>query len=299
MLRFFLAERLGVAFGVVVDVQDSDRARQDYLAGTAPGVVVNQKNQYHGPAGMVGLAKAAPDGHTLAFAVASPMALAFCLGKAPYDPAKDFVPVASLFAAPVLLLATPALSRQDAPDFPALLARAKQKPGAIRWATMGDMPLGHLILEQIKAAAGVNIEQAPHPSGESVLSDALAGEFELLAISAGPIVIGSIRSGRLRPLAVSAPVRVKEQLASVPTLAELGLPGANLSSVFGFFAPAGTSPEIVQKFNQTVNAQSHDAELRHHIDAEGLVAIGGSPADFVRIITETEGYIRVALQATK
>ena len=297
MMRSLFAARLGVGFGVVVDVQAPGLSGQDYEAGALPGVVVNDKDSSHAPGGMDGLVKAAPDGHTLAFADVSQLARAFYLGKAPYDPAKSFVPVASLFATPVLLLATSALSPQDAGDLPALLARAKQKPGSIRWASSGPVSLGHLILEQVKVAAGVNITHVPYTDNAALMADALAGKFELLAMPAGPVAIAQIRAGRLRPLAVGAPARLKEPMPRVPTLAELGLPSANLSAVFGFFAPTGTPPQIVQQLNQTINTQSHDAEVRHHIDAEDLVAIGGSAADFARVITETASNIRAALQA--
>jgi tripartite-type tricarboxylate transporter receptor subunit TctC len=295
MMKFFLAERFGAAFGVAVNVVD--RADQDYSAGAEPGVAVNAPpDQFHDAVGVAGLVKAAPDGHTLAFADISELVRAFYLGKISYDPAKDFAPVASLFAAPVLLLATSALSAQDTADFKALLARAKQKPGALQWATRGAGSLGHLILEQVQAAAGVNIAPVPYPDDAAITADALAGKFDLLAIPAGPALIRPIKDGQLRPLAVAAPARLKEQLPGVPTLAELDLPSANLSSIFGFFAPAGTPSFILQKLTQVINAQSRDAEVQHHIDAQGLVAVSGSAANFSRAMTEMAGYIRAALQ---
>ena len=295
MMRFFLAERLGAAFGVVVDVVD--RANRNYAAGAEPGVAVDAPDQLRDPEGVADLLKAAPDGHTLAFADISQLVRASYLGKTAYDLTRDFAPVASLFAAPVLLLATSALPAQDAPDFKAWLARAKQKPGAIRWAARGSASLGHLILEQVKIAAGVNIAHVPYPDGGgAIIADALAGKFDLLAVPAGPALIRPIKDGRLRPLAVSAPARLDKQLPNVPTLAELGLASANLSSIYGFFAPAATPQPILQRLTQVVNAQSRDAEVRHHIDAQGLVAVSGSAADFLRVITEMAGNIHAALQ---
>jgi tripartite-type tricarboxylate transporter receptor subunit TctC len=256
MIRAFLAERLGTALQAPVEVQ------------TLPGAD-----------GLAALARAAPDGRALAFADSGAFAPAPAAGRALL---KDFAPVASVFALPTLLLATPALSRQKAPDFAGLLAYLKQKPGEpVRCAIDGSA--GRLVLEQIRAAAGADAGRVRY-ADSGALGQKLAGQsdaFDLLAVSAEPTLIRQIKEGKLRPLAVGAPARIKEQLPDVPTLAELGQPGANLSALFGFFAPAGTPADIVQKLNQTINAQSRD-EVGHHIDAQSLVAVSGSADDFAR-----------------
>jgi tripartite-type tricarboxylate transporter receptor subunit TctC len=277
MMRAYLADRVGPELETKMKVQSQP-----------------------GTDGMAALARAAPDGYTLAFADTVLLTLAPLLGKTPYDPARDFAPIASVCAWPVLLMATPALARRDIPDFPALLARARAAPGIIRCATAGGpAALGRLILEQIKTAAGVDIAHVPYPADGPLVADALAGKFDLLVMPSEPGLIRQIKAAQLRPLAVSAPARIKEQLPRVPTLAELGLPSANLSPVLGFFAPAGTPPDIVEKLNRAINTQSRDAEVRHHIDAIGLVAINGSAADFSRVIAGTTGNLRAALNAKR
>jgi tripartite-type tricarboxylate transporter receptor subunit TctC len=274
MMRAYLADRVGPQLETDIKVQNQP-----------------------GADGMAALAGAAPDGYTLAFADMELLTLAPLLGKTPYDPVRDFAPVASVCAWPVLLMATPALAQRDIPDFPALLARARAAPGVLRCATAGGpAALGRLILEQIKATAGVDIAHVPYPADGPLAADALAGKFDLLVMPSEPGLMGRIKAGQLLPLAIGAPTRVKEQLPRVPTLAELGLPAANLSPVLGFFAPAGTPPDIVQKLNRAINIQSRDAEVRHHIDAVGLVAINGSAADFSRVMADATGNLRAALR---
>ncbi len=127
-------------------------------------VVVDNKAGASGTIGMDAVAKAAPDGYSFGFAAISPLVLSPHLGKVPFDPARDIVPVVSVIASPVLLLGTQALSARD---FKALIAAAKAQPGAIRWATSGPASLGHIVLEQVKAGTGADITHIPYKGGGS------------------------------------------------------------------------------------------------------------------------------------
>lgn len=243
-------------------------------------VVVDNKAGASGSIGMDAVAKSAPDGYALGFSAISPLVLNPHLGKSPFDPARDIVPVVSVIASPVLLLGTPALAARD---FQALLAAAKAKPGALRWATSGPASLGHIVLEQVKAGAGVDITHIPYKGGGQQITDALSGQFEVLSVNAGPAVMGHVKAGKLRALAVGSPARL-EQLPGVPTLAELGLPAANLSSVFGLFAPAGTPAPVIERLNAEVNKLLKDKDILQKIDAADNLPTGGSAADFARLI---------------
>ena len=257
-------------------------------------VVVDNKAGASGSIGMDAVAKAAPDGYSLGFSAISPLVLNPHLGKSPFDPARDIAPVVSVIASPVLLLGTSTLAAQD---FKALLAAAKARPGAVRWATSGPASLGHIVLEQVKAGSGVDITHIPYKGGGQQINDALSGQFEVLSVNAGPAVMGHIRAGKLRPLAVGAPARL-EQLPQVPTLAELGLPAANLASVFGLFAPAGTPAAVVERLNAEVNRLLKDPDVRRRIEAADNVPTGGSAADFARLIaSESASNARVIRQA--
>ena len=257
-------------------------------------VVVDNKAGASGSIGMDAVAKAAPDGYSLGFSAISPLVLNPHLGKSPFDPAKDIVPVVSVIASPVLLLGTSSLA---AKDFKALLAAAKAKPGALRWATSGPASLGHIVLEQLKAGAGVDITHIPYKGGAQQINDALAGQFEVLSTNAGPAIMGHIKAGKLTPLAVGSPARL-EQLPQAPTLAELGLPAANLASVFGLFAPAGTPVAVVERLNNEVNKLLRDRDVLQKIDAADNLPTGGSAADFARMIaTESANNARIITAA--
>ncbi len=283
--------RLVVAYppGGVSDVVA--RALADKLAGPlGQPVVVENKAGASGGIGMDAVAKAAPDGHTLGFAAISPLALNPHLGKSPFDPARDIVPVASVMYSPVLLLATTATA---AKDFNELLATARSRPGAVRWATSGPASLGHIMLEQLKAGAKVDITHVPYKGGAQQMNDALSGQFEILSTNASAAVTQHIKAGKLRALAVGAPARL-DTLPDVPTLAELGHAGANLTSLFGVFAPAGVPQPVLQRLNAEINKALALPDIRARLTGSDNVPTGGSAADFGRqIAAESDNNARI------
>ena len=271
------------------------RALADKLAvqlGTP--VVIENKAGASGSIGVDAVAKAAPDGYTIGFAAISPLALNPHLSKSPFDPQKDIVPVVSVMYSPVLLLATPA---SKAGDFAALLASAKASPGQVRWATSGLASLGHIMLEQIMGKSQVQITHIPYKGGGQQMNDALGGQFEVLSTNAGPAVLQHIQAGKLKPLAVGAPARL-DSLPQVPTLAELGQPAANLSSLFGLYAPAQTPAAVVARLNAEVNKALAHPDIRSKLDATDNVPTGGTAADFARqIAQESDNNARIVQAA--
>lgn len=253
-------------------------------------VVVENKAGAGGTIGMDTVAKAAPDGHTLGFSAISPLVLNPHLGKPPFDPVHDIAPVASVMYSPVLLLGTQAL---PARDFGQLLAAAKAKPGEVRWATSGLASLGHIMLEHIMQSRGVQITHVPYKGGGQQLNDALSGQFEVLSTNAGPAVMQHIKAGKLHPLAVGAPKRL-QALPDVPTLAELGVPAANLTSVFGIFAPAKTPVAVLERLNAEINQALALPDIRARLEASDNVPTGGTAAEFARhIAAESESNARI------
>jgi tripartite-type tricarboxylate transporter receptor subunit TctC len=243
-------------------------------------VIVENKGGAGGTIGMDVVAKAAPDGYTIGFSSISPLALNPLLSKVAYDPFKDITPVASVMFSPVVLLGTPGFTGQSMND---LVAQAKAKPGALRWATSGLATVGHITLEQFKRAANVDITHIPYKGGGQQQNDALAGQFEVLTTNLGPLLNGHIKAGKLRPLAVGAPQRV-DVMPNVPTFAELGYPKANLMSVFGIFAPAGTPSAIVTVLNAAINDVLAMPDIRERLVSSDNVPTGGTPADFAKAI---------------
>ena len=243
-------------------------------------VVVENRAGAGGSIGMDAVAKAAPDGYTLGFSSISPLALNPHLGKQAYDPARDIAPVASVMYSPVVLLATPAFAGKDFKD---LLAAAKAKPGSLRWSTSGLATVGHLMLEQVRHGANVEFTHVPYKGGGQQLTDALGGQVELVSTNLSGTVMQHIQSGKLRPLAVGAPARV-EALPQVPTFAELGLAPANLTSLFGVFAPARIPAELLQRLNTEINQALRAPDLRKKLLDADNVPTGGSAVDFARQI---------------
>ena len=181
-------------------------------------MVIENKAGASGTIGMDAVAKAVPDGATLGFSAISPLVLNPHLGKSPFDPLKDIAPVASVMYSPVLLLATPATGTRD---FRTLLDEAKARPGAVRWATSGQASLGHIVLEQLRAATKVNITHIPYKGGGQQLNDARAGSSRSSRPTPG-------RRSRPDPGRQAAAARGRRAArlghARMPTLAELGVP---------------------------------------------------------------------------
>jgi tripartite-type tricarboxylate transporter receptor subunit TctC len=243
-------------------------------------IVVENKAGASGTVGMEAVARAAPDGATLGFSAVSPLVLNPHLAKSPFDPLKDIAPVASVMYSPVLLLATPAIVARD---FKTVIDDAKAYPGAVRWATSGLASLGHIVLEQVRAAAKVDITHIPYKGGGQQINDAVGGQFEILSVNPSAPVAAQIKAGKLRPLAVAAPARL-ESLPNVPTLAELGYADANQSSLFGVFAPAGTSPILIAKYNAEINKALADPDLRARLKSTDNVPTGGKSEAFANEI---------------
>ena len=267
--------------GGVSDVAARLLAEQLSMALATP-VRVEYRPGASGSLGLEALAGAAADGHTLAFSALSPLTLYPQLARVRYDPLRDFAPVASVMLTPSLLVATKAFGGRSIAD---LLAAARAAPGRLRWATTGAGTTGHLVLVQWQRASGASVNHIPYKGGGQQVADALAGQFELLSTNVGGLQLQHLRSGSLRALAVGAPLRLAA-LPQVPTWAELGYPAANLASLFGLLAPAGTPASVITRLNAEVQRALAAPALRDPLLAAHNLPTGGSADDFVRQIRQ-------------
>lgn len=243
-------------------------------------VLVENRAGAGGSVGMGVLARAAPDGCTLAFSAISPLTLQPLLARVAYDPLRGFAPVASVMRTPVLVVGTPVFAGRSFRD---LVAMARSRPGALRWASSGVATIGHMVLAQVRMQSRTDITHIPYQGGGPQLNDALSGQFEVLSTNVAAQQLQYIESGRLRALAVGAPARI-EALPSVPTLAELGFEKANRDSLFGIFAPARTPTAVVQRLNAEINRLLGAEPLHTRLRDAHNIPAGGPSEDFAREI---------------
>jgi len=262
---------------------DTARAIADRLgARLEVPVLIENRAGGGGSVGIGVVAKAAPDGHTLAFSAISPLSLNPHLANVGYDPLRDIAPVVSVMQTPVVVVGTPAFRGASFQD---LLAAARQAPGSVRWGSSGLATVGHMVMEHVRLGGRVDITHIPYKGGGQQLTDALAGHFEILSTNVALVQLQHIRSGKFKALAVGSPERLPV-LPQVPTLAELGFAQANLTSTFGMFAPGATPEWIVNRVNAEINAVLRTADMRERLLAANNIPGGGTPAEFARLIQQ-------------
>lgn len=244
-------------------------------------VVVENRAGAGGTIGMDAVAKA-EDEHTLAFAAISPLTLNPHVMKVRYDPLKDFVAVASVMYAPVYVLAT---ERFRAATFNDAIVMGKAAPGKVSIASSGYGTLGHVMIEQIRRKSGADLTHVPYKGGTQLITDAAGGQFDLLVANPFAPLNDLIAEGKLRVLAVTGPRRLAA-MPDVPTLAELGYPEANLTSLFGFYAPASMPAENVQRFNAAVNQVLGDRDVQDQLRKLDDVVSPGTPRQFAAVIAK-------------
>jgi len=240
-----------------------------------------------GGAGVIGadaVAKSPPDGYTLLMGLHATQAILVHLQKLPYDPAKDFAPVIHVATVPNVLLvheAVPTASLRE------LIAYAKANPGKLTFASQGNGSTGHMIGEQFKAMAGIEITHVPYRGAAPASQDLLAGHVSML-FDIVPLAVSNLQSGKVRALAVCAAERVKA-LPNVPTIAEAGLPGMEAGAWFGLFAPAGTPPGAIAWLNREARQAFESPQTSERFAGQGAMLPLGPPEAFgAHVAAETE-----------
>jgi tripartite-type tricarboxylate transporter receptor subunit TctC len=271
----YIADRLGEQLGVPVLVE--------HRAGDG------------GSVGMAMLARAAPDGLTLAFSAITPLTVRPLVGEVNYDPLRDVLPVAGVMHTPLLVVATPAF---DVSTLAGALAIARARPGRLRWASSGFATTGHMVMEQVCLASGARIVHIPYKGGSQQLTDAVGGQFELLSTNVGDLQLRYIKTGHFKPLAVGAPQRLPG-LPRVPTFAELGFPLANLSSLFGIFAPSGTPEPVLDGLNAAINAVLRTDDFKQRLLATDNIPATDSRQAFAAQIAQDFAANQQLVRTTK
>jgi tripartite-type tricarboxylate transporter receptor subunit TctC len=240
-----------------------------------------------GAAGTVGVeagAKSPGDGYTLVLGTTGTLASAPSLyPNLGYDPVKSFAPVSLLISAPFLVVvhpSVPANSLRELVDF------AKSRAGQLNFGSVGSGSPPHIAGEMFKIAAGVDLVHVPHKGLPSAVTDLLTGRIQIMFNQLAPFQ-SHVHAGKLRALAVAAPNRVS-QLPSVPTTAESGLPGYEVSIWFGLLVPRSTPNDVVTRLNSEVLKALSTKEVHDSLSAQGFEPSGSSPEQFsALIVSET------------
>lgn len=244
--------------------------------GLGQSVVIDNRPGAGTAIGAEATAKSAPDGYTIMLGTVSSHAINPALTPGlKYDPVKDFAPVSLVASIPFALLVHPSLPAKNVRE---LVALAKVKPGSLNFSSAGNGTSNHLAGELFKSMTGTFMVHIPYRGSAPALNDLLAGQVNLmfdLVLTAQ----SHVKSGAARALAVTGMER-SAALPGVPTVAESGVPGFEVSAWFGFFAPAGTPAAIVTALNvETVKAMRAQ-DLRERLASQGAEAVTNTPEQF-------------------
>jgi tripartite-type tricarboxylate transporter receptor subunit TctC len=256
-------------------------------------VVVENRPGAGGNIGTDSVAKSAPDGYTLVSVGPGALIINPLIGKVPYDTMRDFAPVTIMAVAPNALVAHPSFPAKTVAE---LIALAKQKPGAINYASGGNGSTPHLAAALFAVMAGVKMTHVPYKGTGPATADLIGGQVQIAFLGI-PTVLPHIRSGKLRVLATTGKRRSPE-LPDVPTVDEAGVAGYELSPWYGLLAPAGTPGAVVTRLANEVTTIVRDPAMREQLSAQGAEAAGRTPEEFARTLrAETATWTKVVRDA--
>jgi tripartite-type tricarboxylate transporter receptor subunit TctC len=228
------------------------------------------------------IARATPDGYNLLFGTGGGTFLApLILPKVPYDPQKDFAPVAMLVMSPQVLVVHPSTGANSVKE---LIAVAKSKPGQLNFSSVGTGTSPHLGGELFKALAGVDIVHVPYKGTAPGMTDLIAGRVQL-AFSSIPTVLTHVQAGRLKMLGTGG-TRRSAALPDIPPIADT-LPGYELVTWYAIFAPTGTPAAIVNRLNAEIAKVLKDPDIQKRLGEQGLEPVVMTPQELKRY-TETD-----------
>ena len=245
-------------------------------------VVVENKPGAGGNVGTDYVAKAPADGYTLLMSYVGTQAINGSVYKSlTYEPYKDFAPVATLATVPFALVVNQTFPVKTAGE---LIAYAKVHPGAVNFGSAGNGSLNHLLGEMVNMSQGVKMVHVPYKGAAGALTDTIGGQIQM-TFSSLPSVVGHIRSDKVRAIAVTGSKR-SGAFPNLPTFAEAGIAGLELSPWFGLLAPAGTPEPVVRKINADIAELLRDRDVIDKFAQLGADPYATQPEQFSRILQD-------------
>ncbi|WP_028602034.1 Bug family tripartite tricarboxylate transporter substrate binding protein [Ottowia thiooxydans] len=243
-------------------------------------VIVDNRPGAGGNLGVDAAAKAEPDGYTLVMGQTSNLAINPTLyKKLPYDPLKNLAPVVLVSSSPIVM-AAPANSKFN--SFADVVAAAKANPDGITLGYSGNGTVAHLSSELAQNAAGIKLRHVPYKGAAQAMTDLVGGQIDLY-MSSVPTLLGQVRNGKLKIIAITSAKR-SAQLPDVPTLAESGYKNSEAVTWFGILAPAGTPAPIVAQLNKAINQVLQQPDVAEKLRSEGGEVLGGTPEQFSTLL---------------
>ncbi len=273
LLARIVAEKLAASMG------------QPVVVDNRPGASGNIATEF--------VAKSAPDGYTLLMANTAHVINPSLFPKLPYDPVRDFSPVALMVSVHFALVVHPSVPARSVKEF---IAYARSRPGALTFASAGNAAPHHLAMELLKSMARVDLTHVPYKGAGQFVPALVAGEVSSV-IGAVNSLLPHVRSGRLRALGMAGSRRTP-LLPGVPTIAEAALPGFALDNWGGMLVPAGTPRAIIDRLNGEIVKALRDPQIVDQLAAQGIEVIGSTPEEFQELMkTHLAKWARVVREA--
>lgn len=244
--------------------------------------VVDNKPGSGGNLGVDSAAKSPADGYTLVMGQTSNLAINPTLySKLPYDPVKDLTPISLVASAPLVIVASAESPYKTLAD---VVKASQAHPGSLNYASSGNGTVAHLAAESFQKIAGIKLTHIPYKGASQGVTDVISGQVQLY-VSSIPTLLGHIKSGKMRPIAVTSAKRV-DDLPQVPTIAESGYKGFEAVTWFGVLGPANLPKDVVAKLNADINKALKAPELAKKLGDQGADVAGSTPEQFAKLIRD-------------
>ena len=243
-------------------------------------VIIDNRGGAGGVLGTEMVAKADPDGYTVAVTSAGALAISASVQKGvPYDATKDFKAVTLVAKVPEMLVVATSVPASNMAE---LVALAKKEPGKLNFASSGIGSMPHLAGELLKLNAHINIVHVPYRGAAPAVNDLLGQQVQMVFLDL-PILIPQVQAGKLKAIAIGTTKRVAA-LPNVPTTVEVGYPNIQTENWYGMVAPAATPPDVVAKLNKAAAEALHSDDVKKRLDPLGAILIGDKPEEFAAFI---------------